>query len=72
MNSSETVISCSFEDIDLSTMTPNKRFNFIFEDIRLSRKYRGTYILTQCNILFTRQSNEFKAVTQCIFRKSGE
>lgn len=72
MNSSETVISCAFEDIDLSTMTPNKRFNFIFEDIRLSRKYRGTYILTQCNILFTRQSNEFKAVTQCIFRKSGE
>lgn len=72
MNSSETVISCSFEDIDLSTMTPNKRFNFIFEDIRLSRKYRGTYILAECNVLFTRQSNEFKAVVQCIFRKSAE
>lgn len=72
MGSCESVITCSFEDVDLDSFTPNKRFNFIFEDIELSRKYRGTYILTEYNNVFIRQSNEFKAVTQCIFRKSTE
>lgn len=72
MYSNEAVISCSFEDIDLSSLTPNKRFNFIFEDTDLSRKYRGSYILTSNIISFTRKGNEFKAITQCVFRKSYE
>ena len=55
----EVVINCSCGDIDLSSIEPNKKFNVIFEDTKLAKKYKGTYVLTGSNILFTKSGTEF-------------
>lgn len=68
--SGESVINITFEDIDLSLLTPNKKFKFVFEDTELSNKYMGSYILSKCDISLVRTTNELKAVALCIFRKS--
>lgn len=72
MTSSEAVITAVFRDIDLTCILPNKKFNFVFDDILLSRKYKGTYILAKSDILLVRESNELRPTVTCVFRKSLE
>lgn len=70
--STEAVITLTLQDIDLSMLTPNKKFKFIFEDITLSRKYKGNYILAKTEIMMVRGSNEYTVLVNCVFRKSIE
>lgn len=72
MKSLETVITATFQDIDLTLIKPNKKFSFIFEDITLSRKYRGTYILAKSSMVLTRKTNEYTMIMNCVFRKSPD
>ena len=70
--STEAVITLTLQDVDLSMLTPNKKFKFIFEDITLSRKYKGNYILAKTEIMMVRGSNEYTVLVNCVFRKSIE
>lgn len=72
INSNKTIINAQFRSIDLSNLTPNKRFKFIFEDTELSRKYKGDYILVKFNMSLIREGNEFISLADCTFRKSEE
>lgn len=72
MKSAEAVITATFQDIDMALIKPNKKFNFIFEDITLSRKYKGTYIISKTAMVLTRKTNEYTMLMTCTFRKSPE
>lgn len=65
----EVVITCSCGDIDLSAIEPNKKFNIVFEDTKLSKKYKGTYILTGSNVLFTKSGRDFIVNVGLTFKK---
>lgn len=68
--SNEGAISISLKDGDFSVLTPNKKYQFIFEDTKLSKLYQGTYYLCQCDISLAKESKDFTAGASCLFRKS--
>lgn len=70
VKSNESVISISFKDGDFGVLTPNKKYQFIFEDTSLSKQYKGTYYLCQCDISFVKESKDLTAGAQCVFRRS--
>ncbi|HAU85271.1 MAG TPA: hypothetical protein DCW90_07140, partial [Lachnospiraceae bacterium] len=51
-NSESVVFTGAIEGLDLDAFTPNKKFNIIFEDTRLTNKYRGVYFLTGIKTTF--------------------
>lgn len=64
----KSVINVQFSDIDLDALTPNKKFNFVFEDSSLQSKYKGTYILVKTEIGLIRKDSHLSAVAKCVFR----
>ena len=68
--SNEGAIAISLKDGDFSVLTPNKKYQFIFEDTKLSKLYNGTYFLCQCDITLAKESKDFTAGAECLFRKS--
>lgn len=70
VKSNECVISVSFKDCDLSIFTPNKKYQFIFEDTSLSKQYKGTYYLCQLDVAFVKESKDLTGGAECVFRKS--
>lgn len=70
VKSNESVIVIAFKDGDFGVLTPNKKYQFIFEDTSLSKQYQGTYYLCQCDISFVKESKDLTAGAECVFRKS--
>lgn len=68
-NSLKKIITVQFADIDLDALTPNKKFSFIFEDTKLDRKYRGTYILVKSEIALMKTEKDLRASAKCVFRQ---
>lgn len=68
VNSMKNVFSLSMIDIDLDVITPNKKFIMEFENTKLSRKYKGKYILCSTNIYFKNKGEEFSPVATSLFR----
>ena len=67
--SNECVVSIGFQDVDVSCLTPNKNYRFLFEDTKLSKKYHGSYMLCGTTMTFVKEGKEFTAVVSAIFRK---
>lgn len=70
VKSNDAAISISLKDGDFSLLTPNKKYQFIFESTKLSKIYKGYYYLCQCDIAFVKEGIDFTAGAQCLFRKS--
>lgn len=65
------VVYGAMADIDVSALTPNKKFTLIFEDQCLTNKYKGTYFLSSCMIKFINDTAEgdFSVVASVEFRR---
>lgn len=68
INSMKNVFSLSMIDIDLDAVTPNKKFIIEFENTKLSKKYKGKYMLCSNNIYFKNKGEEFSPVATALFR----
>lgn len=70
VKSNESVITISLKDCDFSVLTPNKKYQFIFEDTKLSKEYKGNYYLCQMDVSFLKEGKDFTGGAECVFRKS--
>lgn len=66
-NSLDSVITVNFSDFDLDTILPHKKFNMIFEDKKLSLKYKGSYILGKTEIALLKEGDYLSANAICTF-----
>ena len=69
-SSNDVVLSVGLGDIDLESLTPNKKFVFLFEDTKLAKKYKGTYILCKTEIGLIRDGADMRTTVQAVFRKA--
>ena len=51
-NSNNVVLSGQISNVDLDAFTPNKKYQIVFEDTRLTNKYMGIYFLTRLSVQF--------------------
>ena len=63
------VITCSAVDVDLHALEPNKKFNFLFEDTKLAKKYKGMYIISSMNAVFIKSGTEFTVTVGMTFKQ---
>lgn len=64
------VIQTILSNYDMDMITPNKRFNVIFEDSTISNKYKGNYILTSVNHKLVKDGSELIATADVTLRKN--
>lgn len=69
-SSNDVVLSIGLGDIDLDSLSPNKKFVFLFEDTKLAKKYKGTYILCKTEIGLIRDGADMRTTVQAVFRKA--
>ena len=67
--SGESVIEVFLKDINMNIITPNKIYQFLFEDTSLSKKYKGKYFLCSREIMITKESKYYTLGMICNFRK---
>lgn len=65
------ILSVQLSDIDVSCLSPNKRFNFVFEDKAVNTVHGGRYRLSSSFLTFKRLSEaEFSVSASAEFKKS--
>lgn len=69
-SSNDVVLSVGLGDIDLESLTPNKKYVFLFEDTKLAQKYKGTYILCRSDIALIRDGADMRTSVTAVFRKA--
>lgn len=65
------VISLGCSDFDISAITPNKKFNFLFEDTALTEKYKGDYMITRSSLIFTKNGATMTISANLTFKRCG-
>ena len=70
MATSGTIISTLMMDYDADMLSPNKKFNIIFEDSALTSKYNGNYMITSVNHNFVKEGSDFLINTMAEFKKT--
>lgn len=65
-----TIINILMMDYDASMLTPNKKFNFIFEDSVLTSKYNGEYMISSVNHNLVKEGSDFIINTIAEFKKT--
>lgn len=65
-----TVISVRLANVDIDDFTPNKQFKFLFEYSEYSKKYNGTYLLSQLASTFSRDGEDFVIDSVASFKKT--
>lgn len=67
------VITGAVKNIDISCLAPNKKYSVIFEDSKLTNKYKGTYILSNSYIRFINSGGgaEFEVVATITLKMAG-
>ena len=51
-------------------MTPNKKYNFLFEDSQLTAKYNGEYLLSYINFNLTQNGADISVDSVAVFKKT--
>lgn len=67
----DTVIEILLMDYDINMITPNKKFNLIFEDPNLTDKYNGVYLLTYASHTFIKDGSDFILTSIVRFKKTN-
>lgn len=68
-SASSAVINVSCGDFDVAAINPNKKFSFLFEDTKSGEKYKGTYILTNSFLNFTKDGNNMSLNASMTFKR---
>ena len=63
------VIQLALNGYDIDMLSPNKKINVIFEDSRLSNKYKGNYILASITHNFTKNGSELVVTAEVLLRR---
>lgn len=69
-NAKSDVISIRLYDFDISVITPNKKFNMIFEDSKYRKKYNGSYILVGTAHTFVSKGSTLGLSSVVMLRKA--
>lgn len=67
--SQSTVVSLRLYDYDISSITPNKEFNLIFEDINYIKKYNGKYLVMALSSSFIKEGDFMSLNSTLILKK---
>ena len=65
-----TLIEVALRDFDINIMTPNKKYNFLFEDSQLTSKYNGEYLLSYINFNLTQNGADISVDSVAVFKKT--
>jgi hypothetical protein len=65
-----TVVNVLLMDYDIDMVTPNKKFNLVFEDTGLTSKYNGVYMLTSINHKFIKDGSDFSITSMIQLKKT--
>lgn len=70
-SSNATIVYGAMNDVDLTALTPNKKFTLVFEDANITSKYKGTYFLSSNLVKFINDSatGDFSVVAAVEFRR---
>lgn len=72
VNATATVITVTIKDCDLSVLTPNKIYQFLFEDTKLMKLYKGKYHLVNADISYINEKSYLTGGAVCTFHKNVE
>ena len=70
VNATATVITIAFKNCDLSVFTPNKIYQFLFEDSKLMKLYKGKYHLVNADISYIKEERDLTGGAICTFHKN--
>ena len=65
-----TLIEVALRDFDINIMTPNKKYNFLFEDSQLTSKYNVVYLLSYINFNLTQNGADISVDSVAVFKKT--
>jgi hypothetical protein len=65
----DSIISMTSKNIDISVMTPNKKFTFKFDEISTQKKIGGTYRLCKFACEFEKTGEGFAVNSVSLFKK---
>lgn len=67
--SNKGTISIAFKDCDFSIFTPNKNYQFLFEDTKMGKQYRGLYSLCSFDVTYAKEAKDLTAGATGVFRR---
>ena len=65
-------ISCTFKNCDVDAFTPDKKYQFLFENSKMTKKYKGYYSLVKANVTYLKTGSEFAPTIIATFHKNVE
>jgi hypothetical protein len=68
-NENSSQISVNVYDFDITSLSPNKEFKFIFEDSKINTEYGGIYRMSKEMINFTKNGDHFHIMSSCQLKK---
>lgn len=66
------VINDIFADFDVAFLKPNIIYKFIFEDTKLTKKYKGNYRIVYANHTFIKDGRDFAISSNVTFKRMGK
>ena len=63
VNAKKIIVNTLLSNYDIDAFKPNKKIKLLFEDSNISGKYRGDYILSSTNLVFTKDGSDFMLST---------
>ena len=69
LKSEEMGITCTFRDCDEVHFTPNKMYNFIFEDTEYTKKYHAKYFMISKTTTYVKDGKDLTVTIEGEFRK---
>ena len=69
-NAKSVVITAKLQDFDIGVITPNKKYNMIFEDSNYTKKYNGDYVLSGVSHSFIKDGEDFSISSTAVLRKT--
>ena len=64
------IVNVLLQDYDENMLSPNKKFNLIFEDSNMTKTYNGTYMLCSVNHKLIKDGDDFTINTSITLKRS--
>jgi hypothetical protein len=63
------ILSATINDFDIDALSPNKEFQFVFENSQINNAYSGNYRICKCTFVFSKQGTDFMLLADTEFKK---
>jgi hypothetical protein len=70
LNAVQTVLEVTLKDCDFTVFTPNKVYQFLFEDTTMMKQYQGKYHLVKYQLGITKEEDNLRGGAVCTFHKN--